>query len=263
MKRRRAFLLSITVVLALCTACGVWLHRERQQYALNRQLIAALMHKDTTTALTLLHSGADPNTHLTPLPSPSLQLLLNHWLNHEPLPVSHEPTAFLFACGAEWWPPSQKPEPRLTMGENLPLIEAMLAHGADVHIRDEHNRTPLRLAIVRERCHTVERLVQRGTNVNEQDADGTTPLMEACNTNTVEGARLLLAHGAQPNIQNNMGRTALFYAVVWPPANGVIPDLLAHGANPDLPDRDKVTPLQMAHKINRPDLVRLLKRGAK
>ncbi len=42
MKSRRALLLSITVVLALCAACGVWLHRERQQYALNRQLIAAL-----------------------------------------------------------------------------------------------------------------------------------------------------------------------------------------------------------------------------
>ena len=221
------------------------------------------MHKDTMTALPLVHSGADPNTPLTPPLSLSLQLLLNHWLNHEPLPVSHEPAAFLFACGAEWWPPLQKPEPRLTMGEDLPLIEAMLAHRADVHTRDEHNRTALSIAIDRQRWHTVERLVQRGVDVNEQDANGITPLMEASGMNTVDGVHLLLSHGAQPNIQNKVGRTALFYAVVWPPANCVIPDLLAHGANPDLPDRDKVTPLQMAHKIYRPDLVRLLKRGTK
>lgn len=149
------------------------------------------------------------------------------------------------------------------MGENVPLIEAMLVHGADVHSRDEHNRSAPRLAIDRQRWHTVERLVQRGTDVNEQDADGITPLMDACNMNTATGARLLLSHGAQPNIQNKVGRTALLYAVVWPPANCVIPDLLAHGANPDLPDRNKVTLLQMAHNINRPDLVRLLKLAAK
>ena len=34
MKPRRAMLLSLTVVFALCAACGLWLHWERQQYAL-------------------------------------------------------------------------------------------------------------------------------------------------------------------------------------------------------------------------------------
>lgn len=69
MKPRRALLFSITVVLVLCAASGWWLHKERQQYALNRQLIDALEHNDTKTALTFVNEGADPNTRQSPMPA--------------------------------------------------------------------------------------------------------------------------------------------------------------------------------------------------
>lgn len=75
MNRRRALLLFLTVALALCAACGLWLHWEQQQYALNRQLIAVLINGDTQAALTLVNAGADPNTCYAPTPAPTLKLL--------------------------------------------------------------------------------------------------------------------------------------------------------------------------------------------
>ena len=125
MKPRRALLFIITLVLALCAVCGVWLHRERQQYRLNRQLIAAFVHNDTRQALVLINAGADPNTRAQPTPAPSFNLLLNQLLHRSPPPVNSSPTALMLACGADWTTQQEETDFLVRVKENLPLLQAM------------------------------------------------------------------------------------------------------------------------------------------
>jgi ankyrin repeat protein len=256
MKRRRALLLSITIVIALCAACGVWLYREQRQYTLNQQLIAALDKGDTKTALVLVNTGADPNTRYSPHPAPSLQRLLNLFLHHTPAPTNDRPTALMFACCGGF--------SLVDPGENLPLLQAMLAHGANVNAKMDKD-TPLHFAAQWVRLRTMELLLQHGADVNAQNEQGYTPLMCAVEGGgTVELVHSLLMQGANPNIQAKDGRTPLYLVVLSGDNRGIIPELLAHGANPNLRGINDSTLLQLAQEMKRPDLVRLLKQhGAK
>ena len=173
MKRRRTLLFAITVVLALCAACGLWLHREREQYVLNRQLIAALERGDTETALALINEGADPNTRYAPFPPPTLELLWKQLIHHEPVPANDTPTALMFTCGMRYFLTYEKGVPPTALPENLPLLRAMLLHKANIHLGatdtelvfGSENSTALHIAANSGRLHTVELLLQYGANV--------------------------------------------------------------------------------------------------
>jgi hypothetical protein len=263
MKRRRALLFTLSVVLALCAACGVWLHRERQQYAFNRQLIAALLKGDTKQALVLVNVGADPNTRCSPIPAPTFSQLLKQLLHHTPPPVSPTPTALMLACGAYWPDPPNDALQGITRHENLPLIEAMLAHGANVNARRVEQVTVLHDAVSRHRLPTLELLLQHGAEVNVQDKAGRTPLTFAAANDSAALVHALLAHGANPNIGNAYGETALYSVLFGHDPVHILPDLLAHGGDPNLPEDNGYTPLQWAQRMKRPDLVRLFKHGTK
>lgn len=269
MKPRRALLLSITVVLALCAACGVWLHRERQQYALNRQLIAALERFDTTAALALVNAGADPNTQERATPAPSLKLLCNRLLHRSSFADNDSPTAFHLACST-YWIIHGSFGPVGAFPESLPLLRAMLAHGADLRATTDHRQNALHIAAYVGRWHTMELLLQQGADVNAKSDDNLTPLLWAAESEDAHSIRLLLARGANPNAQDTGGKTALHRAVrplfasnMQTAATSMVLELLAHGADPDLPDRNGETPLMLAQKIKRLDLVALLKHSAK
>lgn len=263
MKRRRMFGLLALVVVLFAGACGAWLHVQQRQYALNRQLIAALEHNDTKTALALVNAGADPNTRYIPLPAPSLQLLIKQRLLSTPSSGNNSPTALMFASGIRWKPPGDRSASLLIVEENRSLLRAMLTHSANVHARTQHNLTTLHYAALMGRLYTVERLLQYGSDINAIDDRGDTPLMLAASTDAVDVVHLLLTHGTNPNVQNEGGDTALYYTLFSPNAESLISELLAHGANPTMPNNAGDTPLQYARMKHRPDLVRLLKRGAK
>ena len=261
MKPRRALLLTITVVFLLCGACGVWLHVQKQQYARNQQLIDALAHGDTQTALALVNAGADPNTRQNLQDAPTLRLLLDQLLRHKRSPANSLSTALMMACGDSvvYLPDgSHRIE---VISEDLPLIQAMLAHGANVNARTENNRTALHSAAGLGRWHTVDLLLQHGAEVNAQDTWGATPLMEATSNQHEAVVQRLLSRGANISPQDSGGNTALFYAVLHYNGTNILPELLAHGANPNQPGRNGQTPLKYARQTNRPDLVRLLERG--
>jgi ankyrin repeat protein len=270
MKRRRTLLLSITIVLALCAACGWWLHRERQHYALNRQLIDALVHDDANEALALVNAGADPNTRYAPPPAPTFPLLLNQFLHHTPPTVNDSPTAFLMACGINWLPDLSPYEvwylqkKRAPLIGKLPLLQAMVAHGANVKAKTKENRTALHMALDQQCDAVAEWLLQQGADVNVQDTDGRAPLSMAVGNKKSNIAHLLLSLGANPNAQDVDGRTALWVAVAMRNTLSGISDLLAHGANPNLARKTGYTPLHLAQIMRRHDLIRLLKQhGAK
>ena len=263
MKRKRTLILTATTVLALCTVCGLWLHKERQQYARNRALIAALEHNEPSVALALVNVGADPNTRERAAPAPSLKLLVSRLLHHSPPPVNDSPTALHLACCRNWSLDGGSQRPVATFPENLPLLQAMLSHGADVRATTDNKQNALHLAAFVGRWHTVELLLKHGADANAKSSLDLTPLILAACSDEANNARLLLARGANPNAQDTRGFTALHFALNSKAAKSLILELLTHGADPNLRSKAGRSPLDYARKMKRSDLVLLLTRGAK
>jgi ankyrin repeat protein len=230
---KRAVLLTLCLLWALTGACRLWLRAQQRQYTRNRQLIAALMNGDTGRARSLVEQGADPNTPYRPPPSPSMYELLRRLLRQTPPRDNASPTAFMLACGMDWNGPrpGEQPDQKSDSPDDSPLLQAMLRHGADVNARDENLGSPLIEAVT-------------------DDASG-------------QEIELLIQHGAAINAQDIEGKTALFHAV-FNANRGVIRQLLAHRADPNIAARDGTTPLFLAQHFRRADIVALLKQaGAK
>ena len=124
--------------------------------------------------------------------------------------------------------------------------------------------TPLHWAAYRNLAPTVLALLRHGANVNVTDAGGHTPLMEATDGCHLPMVRLLLQHGAQVNAQDGEGNTALRFVVGFDRDDAsIIRELIAHGANPGLANKQGETPLSIAREHNPPEIVALLSKGRK
>ena len=260
MKHRCLLVMFILVVVLFTGGCGLWLRTQQRQYACNRQLIAALLHGDTRQALTLIQEGADPNTPVTALPPPSFSRLLKQFLRHQS-PSETGPTAFLLACGAECTTETPLDGLRRCRDDNPQLVEAMLAHNANINAQTSGNVSIVREAVIVNHYRIVEVLVQHGANINAQNTEGWTPLMHAAMYGSPRLVRLLLAHGADVHLRANDGSTALHCAVSWRRDKDSIGQLLAHGADPTQSDKFGQTPITLARDKHRPDIVALLKRA--
>ena len=117
---------------------------------------------------------------------------------------------------------------------------------------------------------TVRFLCNLGANINKTSSEGMTPLCFQCSglhsyyKNAVADtvASELLAHGADPNLPDHNGRTPLHHAV----ENGTDPAvelLLGNGANVNAADHDLVTPLHLGSiSLNNKIFLRLLSANA-
>lgn len=259
MKARRSPLFFLILVLVGVGAIWVW--KAHQQEALDRQLIAALVNNDSQQAITLLNAGADPNARFYPTPTPPLKTLYRRLLRHSSVFVNHSPTALMYACGAGAYLQTSGRFDHYH-GEDLPLIDAMLAHGAKVNFGDSLHESAFYYAATEYRPHIAQLLLEHGANVNQKDSLGATPLMRVAYSNDTVMARLLLEHGANICLEDKQEQTALYYAV-FAPSNAANMDvvrlLLAHGADPTPPNKFGATPLHLAQQRNRPDLVELLR----
>ncbi len=241
-------------VLSFAGGIGLLLHSQQQQYARNRQLIAALDHDDFPKALALVNAGADPNTRETlPPPSirpPSIKLLLNQLLHTSPPVVpSDDPgqTAFTRACMG-WGHSAALLDDDNGARRRVALVQAMLAHGANVNTRATAEETTLKYAAYENRRRIVELLLAHGANIDTQDDLGSTPLMDAAGHACPDMMNFLLAHGATVNMQDKEGNTALHKALWGYPSDEIIRPLLRHGADPYRRNKRGETPLALAQE---------------
>lgn len=116
----------------------------------------------------------------------------------------------------------------------------------------------------------VQQLVDAAGDLELADANGVTPLLMAALNNRQEIARLLLARGANPNSQDFWGRSPLWAAVEYrnldmnnreqdspthnnvdrAPLLGLIRDLLAAGADPNVRTREVFPPRRWLYSLN-------------
>ncbi len=92
---------------------------------------------------------------------------------------------------------------------NMHNVRALLAKGADVNAKDNHQgATALMFAADYGHADVVRALLARGAHVNAKDSDGITALMFAAWKGHADIVRALLAKGADVNAKANNGRTA-------------------------------------------------------
>lgn len=260
MQKRRSLFLMLTLVLVPAGVGSLWVWRAKRQYALDRQLIAALVHNDHKLALVLVNAGADPNTHFDLPPTPTLKHLLSRLFHHTPVPVPNSPTAFMLACGNNSFLPESRGIEILYLPDDIPLAQAMLTCGADYNITDSTTSSPLHIAVRSSHLHVAQLLLEHGANVNKQDINKFTPLTYAVAECKTDMTRLLLEHGANVSFVDGWGYAPLHEAMIYGKDMERARLLLAHGANPYQKDWRGNTPIRYAQIQRRADMVTLMRR---
>ena len=154
-----------------------------------------------------------------------------------------ETTARLLAEGLSVTATNDGGETPLHIAAAQPLPEVakvLLAHGADVHARDNKGWTALHNART---VAMVQLLLNHGADANAVGSDKITPLRMATGTTwDNETLRILIEHGADVNAHNEEGSTALHVAAGRGDADRAA-ILLAYGADIETVDGDGNTPL--------------------
>jgi ankyrin repeat protein len=97
-------------------------------------------------------------------------------------------------------------------GQNVKVLEALIAAGADAGARDEQGLTPLHHAVQRKRADAVEALLKGGADQNAKDRDGATPLHHAARLGADAVIPVLLKHGADAAAKDVNGQTPTEWA---------------------------------------------------
>ncbi|KAH0566199.1 hypothetical protein GP486_000397 [Trichoglossum hirsutum] len=137
------------------------------------------------------------------------------------------------------------------------LVESLLKEGAEVNVRDNLQQTPFHLAAVEKNGSLCGLLKRFGATVDPPDINGVSLLFKAAVSGDKQQVDFLLEQGDDPSAKSRFGWTAIHFAA----ANGhygVVQALVKAGASPNVASDQDITPLDLAKKANRQDIVNYL-----
>jgi ankyrin repeat protein len=174
-------------------------------------------------------------------------------------------------------------------------LQRLVAAGVPLDPVDAAGRTPLLIAVERNHGGAAEQLIAAGANINAQAANADTPwllagalgradmlrlmiprgpdfsirnrfggnaLIPACERGHVEAVRVLLTSAIDVNHVNNLGWTCLLEIVILgdggPHHIEVTKLVLGAGANPNVADKDGISPLAHARRKGQGEVARLI-----
>ncbi|GHH98862.1 hypothetical protein AM1BK_24050 [Neobacillus kokaensis] len=197
---------------------------------INKQLLQAAEHSDADTISKLIKKGANINAQ-----------------------DSKGRTATMIA----------------TYNNDVETAKVLIKAGADVNIRDDMKNNPFLYAGAEGYINILKLTIEAGADPAITNRYGGTALIPASEHGYVDVVKELITHtDIDVNHVNNLGWTALLEAIIL--NNGddkqqqTVQLLIEHGADVNIPDNNKVTPLQHARKKGFKEIEKiLLKAGAK
>jgi ankyrin repeat protein len=243
----------------LVAGIAVWVAGISMATAAETTLLEAAERGDRATAFGLLAKGEDPNAS-----GPDGTTAIMWAASNDDL----ELVRALIKARADVTLKNQFGTSALTEAAiigSAPVVDALLKAGADPNIRNPEGETPLMAAARSGHVEAARRLLEAHADINaKEDWGGQSALMWAAAQSQAEMVRFLASHGAdvnargvirqwerkvitepRPKDMNKGGFTPLLYAA----REGCVEcarHLIAAGADPDLEDPDRVTPLNMA-----------------
>ena len=152
------------------------------------------------------------------------------------------------------------PLPAALYKRHFPVMNLLYRHGAVVDVQGEYIRTPLHAASYSQQVDIMRWLLDHGADANALTRSCYTPLSAAATTNNLEAVQVLLEHRADINSQSISGRTPLYDALTGDESKAVLViwRLLEHGADPNICNDNRRTPLRRASSSGWLEAARLL-----
>ena len=137
------------------------------------------------------------------------------------------------------------------MRDRLDVARLLRGRGADPNARDDDGRTLLHLASQEGEPNAARGLLELGVDVNSCDSEGKTPIRMAFDEGHDEIIQVLTEHGADAYSEDESG-----WAPIYGPLMATQPGLMElwsgharHDPNPDTPDDDDETPLDIIRQL--------------
>ncbi|KAB2331582.1 hypothetical protein F7731_18590 [Cytobacillus depressus] len=152
---------------------------------------------------------------------------------------------------------------------DVETAKVLIKAGADVNIRDDMKNNPFLYAGAEGYIDMLKLTIEAGADPMITNRYGGTALIPASEHGYVDVIKELLTHtDIDVNHVNNLGWTALLEAIILnygdEKQQQTVQLLIEHGADVNIPDNDKVTPLQHAREKGFNEIEKiLLKAGAK
>ncbi|MBN9468785.1 MAG: ankyrin repeat domain-containing protein [Bosea sp.] len=156
----------------------------------------------------------------------------------------------------------QTPLLRAVAGNHVAVAKALLAAGASLNAQAANQDTPWLLAGASGRSEIIAAMLPLKPDLSLRNRYGGDALIPACERAHVETVKLLLTSGIDVNHVNNLGWTCLLEIVILgdggPRHQQVAKLVLDAGANPNLADKDGVSPLAHARKRGQSEVAKLI-----
>ena len=149
-----------------------------------------------------------------------------------------------------------------THADNVEMARVLIAAAADVNAKDHIEDSPYLYAGAEGRNEILRMALEAGADLKSTNRYGGTALIPAAHHGHPETVAILLRTRIDKDHVNKLGWTALLEAVILgdggPTYARIVQMLVKGGANPNIADRNGVTPLGHAHARNLTEIAKIL-----